>query len=146
MGLDEGESITDIRKATMRQNAKQMGKQFLLSDREIEVLALYAMGWTQKRVAEELYISPAPRTRISNVSTRKPAYTRAKRFSTSWTSTRHKASASRRLACNTASCLVASRIEAWRREPIAAYSRKTWGRAKARPQIDSAEGASLPLP
>ena len=59
MGLDEGESITDIRKATMRQNAKQMGKQFLLSDREIEVLALYAMGWTQKRVAEELYISPS---------------------------------------------------------------------------------------
>lgn len=59
MGLDESESITDIRKATMRQNAKQMGKQFLLSDREIEVLALYAMGWTQKRVAEELYISPS---------------------------------------------------------------------------------------
>ena len=59
MGLDEGESITDISKATMRQNAKQMGKQFLLSDREIEVLALYAMGWTQKRVAEELYISPS---------------------------------------------------------------------------------------
>lgn len=59
MGLDEGESITDIRKATMRQNAEQMGEQFLLSDREIEVLALYAMGWTQKRVAEELYISPS---------------------------------------------------------------------------------------
>ena len=59
MGLDEGDSIADIRKATMRQNAEQMGKQFLLSDREIEVLALYAMGWTQKRVAEELYISPS---------------------------------------------------------------------------------------
>lgn len=59
MGLDEGDSIADIRKATMRNNAEQMGKQFLLSDREIEVLALYAMGWTQKRVAEELYISPS---------------------------------------------------------------------------------------
>lgn len=58
MGLDEGDSIADIRKATMRNNAEQMGKQFLLSDREIEVLALYALGWTQKRVAEELYISP----------------------------------------------------------------------------------------
>lgn len=57
MGLDEGDSIADIRKATMRNNAEQMGKQFLLSDREIEVLALYALGWTQKRVAEELYIS-----------------------------------------------------------------------------------------
>ena len=59
MGLDEGDSIADIRKATMRNNAEQMGKQFLLSDREIEVLALYALGWTQKRVAEELYISPS---------------------------------------------------------------------------------------
>ena len=38
---------------------RQMGKQFLLSDREVEVLALYALGWTQKRVAEELYISPS---------------------------------------------------------------------------------------
>ena len=59
MGLDEGESIADIRKATMRGNAEQMGKQFLLSDREVEVLTLYALGWTQKRVAEELYISPS---------------------------------------------------------------------------------------
>ena len=59
MGLDDGDSIADIRKATMRNNAKQMGKQFLLSDREVEVLALYALGWTQKRVAEELYISPS---------------------------------------------------------------------------------------
>lgn len=57
MGLDEGDSIADIRKAIMRNNAEQMGKQFLLSDREVEVLALYALGWTQKRVAEELYIS-----------------------------------------------------------------------------------------
>ena len=29
-----------------------------LSDREMEVLALYALGYTQKRVAEELYITP----------------------------------------------------------------------------------------
>lgn len=59
MGLDEGDSIADIRKATMRDKAEQMSKQFLLSDREAEVLALYALGWTQKRVAEELYISPS---------------------------------------------------------------------------------------
>ena len=26
--------------------------------REVEVLSLYALGWTQKRVAEELFISP----------------------------------------------------------------------------------------
>lgn len=59
MGLDEGDSIADIRKATMRDKAEQMSKQFLLSNREAEVLALYALGWTQKRVAEELYISPS---------------------------------------------------------------------------------------
>lgn len=59
MGLDEGDSVIDIRKATMQHNAELIGKQFLLSDREVEVLALYAMGWTQKRVAEELYISPS---------------------------------------------------------------------------------------
>lgn len=58
MGLDEHESFAELRQATMRRNAEEVGKQFLLSEREIEVLALYALGWTQKRVAEELYISP----------------------------------------------------------------------------------------
>ena len=57
MGLDEGDSIADIRKATMRDNAEQMGKQFLLSDREVEVLALYALGWTQKRVETLVYLA-----------------------------------------------------------------------------------------
>ena len=42
-----------------KRRAGQMGKQFMLSDREVEVLSLYALGWTQKRVAEELFISPA---------------------------------------------------------------------------------------
>ena len=42
----------------MRHNAEEVGKQFLLSEREVEVLSLYALGWTQKRVAEELFISP----------------------------------------------------------------------------------------
>lgn len=59
MGLDEHhESLADVRQATMRHNAEEVGKQFLLSEREIEVLSLYALGWTQKRVAEELFISP----------------------------------------------------------------------------------------
>lgn len=39
--------------------AQQVGEQFMLSAREVEVLSYYAMGWTQKRVAEELYIQPA---------------------------------------------------------------------------------------
>ena len=42
-----------------RRRAEQVGRQFMLSDREVEVLSLYALGWTQKRVAEELFISPA---------------------------------------------------------------------------------------
>lgn len=58
MGLDEGDSLADMRLATMQHSAQELGKQFMLSDREVEVLALYALGWTQKRVAEELYISP----------------------------------------------------------------------------------------
>ena len=36
-----------------------MGEQFLLSDREVDVLTLYALGHTQKKVAEELNITPA---------------------------------------------------------------------------------------
>lgn len=57
MGLDGNQSYADIRYATMEHNARELGKQFLLSDREVEVVTLYALGFTQKRVAEELYIS-----------------------------------------------------------------------------------------
>lgn len=57
MGLDEHESLADMRQASMQHNAEEMGKQFMLSDREIEVMALYALGYTQKRVAEELFIT-----------------------------------------------------------------------------------------
>jgi DNA-binding CsgD family transcriptional regulator len=60
MGLDdEPENYTNLRQITMKQNVEEMGKQFLLSDREIEVLTLYALGYTQQRVADELYISSA---------------------------------------------------------------------------------------
>ena len=59
LGLDDHhESLADVRQATMRHNAEEVGKQFLLSEREVEVLSLYTLGWTQKRVAEELFISP----------------------------------------------------------------------------------------
>jgi len=57
MGLDEHNSMDDIRKTSMVQSAKDVGKQFLLSEREIEVLSLYALGFTQRRVAEELHVS-----------------------------------------------------------------------------------------
>lgn len=45
--------------ASMRQRIQALGEQFLLSDREIDVLTLYALGHTQKKVAEELSITPA---------------------------------------------------------------------------------------
>lgn len=57
MGLDEGESLVDVRRKSMRHSAEIMGKQFLLSDREVDVLALYALGYTQKKVADELCIA-----------------------------------------------------------------------------------------
>ena len=57
MGLDGASSFSDVREATMASNAQEIGRQFMLSDREIEVLALYALGHTQKNVAERLFIS-----------------------------------------------------------------------------------------
>lgn len=57
MGLDEHENLASMRQASMEHNAEEMGKQFLLSEREVEVLSLYALGYTQKRVAEELFIT-----------------------------------------------------------------------------------------
>lgn len=36
-----------------------MGERFLLSDREVDVLMLYALGYTQKKVGEALHITPA---------------------------------------------------------------------------------------
>ncbi|MEG0070984.1 MAG: LuxR C-terminal-related transcriptional regulator [Raoultibacter sp.] len=57
MGLDGNENLAEMRQASMQHNVEEMGKQFLLSDREVEVLTLYALGFTQKRVAEELYIT-----------------------------------------------------------------------------------------
>lgn len=57
MGLDGNESFSDVRSATMRHNAEEIGKLFMLSDREIEVLSLYALGHTQKRVAQELFVT-----------------------------------------------------------------------------------------
>lgn len=44
---------------TLRERVRAMGEQFLLSDREVDVLTFYALGYTQKKVAEELSITPA---------------------------------------------------------------------------------------
>lgn len=58
MGLDGAENLATMRQAAMRHSAEVIGQQFLLSEREVDVLALYSLGFTQKRVAEELFISP----------------------------------------------------------------------------------------
>lgn len=57
LGLDDAAGIGEVREALLSHSAEVMGKQFLLSDREVEVLSLYASGMTQKRVAERLHIS-----------------------------------------------------------------------------------------
>lgn len=57
LGLDEHATLAEMRERTMRHNAEEIGRTFQLSEREVEVLALFASGHTQKRVAEELFIS-----------------------------------------------------------------------------------------
>lgn len=59
MGLDSHDNLEDMRQDAMRHSAEIMGEQFMLSEREIDVLALYATGLTQKKVAEELFITPS---------------------------------------------------------------------------------------
>lgn len=59
MGLDKAAIGEGSPQETMRIRAQQVGEQFMLSAREVEVLSYYALGWTQKRVAEELFIQPA---------------------------------------------------------------------------------------
>lgn len=44
---------------SMRRNVERMGEHFPLTSREMDVLTLYALGHTQKKVAEELFITPA---------------------------------------------------------------------------------------
>lgn len=44
---------------SMRRNVERMGEHFLLTSREMDVLTLYALGHTQKKVAQELFITPA---------------------------------------------------------------------------------------
>ena len=48
---------SEMRRAITEESARAMQKQFLLSDRETEVLTLYAMGLTQAKIAEKLCIA-----------------------------------------------------------------------------------------
>jgi DNA-binding CsgD family transcriptional regulator len=49
---------SETSRLSIRRGARKIGERFLLSEREIDVLILFAMGHKQERVAEELYISP----------------------------------------------------------------------------------------
>ena len=61
----------------MQDNTRQMQNQFLLSDRETEVLTLYAMGLTQRKIAEELCISPGTtHTHIKRIYTKTDLHSR----------------------------------------------------------------------
>lgn len=51
------QSAADTRLQAMQGSIGELGRQFLLSPREMEVLTLYALGYTQKRVANELFIT-----------------------------------------------------------------------------------------
>lgn len=68
LGLGEASSINDVREAATKRAVAQLGEQFLLSEREIEVLSLYVLGYTQKRLAEELVVTQATvKTHIKRV-------------------------------------------------------------------------------
>lgn len=58
LGLgDGGSSPADLRRAFMDEAIGVMKKTFMLSDRETDVLSLYALGFTQDKIARDLHIS-----------------------------------------------------------------------------------------
>ena len=57
LGIDQAASPVDMQQAAMERAAAAIGERFALSEREVEVLALFAQGHTQQRVADELFIS-----------------------------------------------------------------------------------------
>ena len=52
-------SSASMRKELILHDAEKLQKEFGPSDREAEVVALYALGKTQQAIAEELCITPA---------------------------------------------------------------------------------------
>lgn len=68
-GIDnQPESDIEVRIASMERSVAQIGDQFQLTQREMEVLTLFALGYTQKRVAETLNLSPGTvHTHIKNI-------------------------------------------------------------------------------
>ena len=60
LGISDEESApTALRRAILASAVENMKNTFMLSEREREVLALYALGLTQSKIAEKLHISPS---------------------------------------------------------------------------------------
>jgi DNA-binding CsgD family transcriptional regulator len=58
MGLSaEADLPVERQKDLLATKLAALGKMFALSDRELEILSLFALGYTQKKVASELYLS-----------------------------------------------------------------------------------------
>ena len=58
-GVEEPpDTSTAMRLAIAQSHAGRMQERFLLSGRETEVLALYPLGYTQEKIAEEMFLSP----------------------------------------------------------------------------------------
>lgn len=58
LGLEESaKDPATMRRVLVERNTAQMKAQFMLSDRETEVLTLYALGLTQSKIAEQLCIT-----------------------------------------------------------------------------------------
>ena len=54
---DEQELSAEKRRSLLEEKAAALGRMFTLTKRETEILSLFALGYTQKKVAQELYLS-----------------------------------------------------------------------------------------
>lgn len=57
LGLGPKASLEEMRSEAMRHNVEEIGRSFSLTEREVEVLTLIALGHTQQRAADELFIT-----------------------------------------------------------------------------------------
>lgn len=77
-------SSASMRKELILHDAEKLKEEFGLSDREAEVIALYALGKTQQAIAEDLSSRPQPCACTSSTSTLKPTCIRARKSSIAW--------------------------------------------------------------
>jgi DNA-binding CsgD family transcriptional regulator len=54
---DEQELSAERRRSLLEEKAAALGKMFTLTERETEILSLFTLGYTQRKVAQELFLS-----------------------------------------------------------------------------------------